>query len=325
MLDRAVSAYPNDGRAMPLSIYPLAVRGLTWPVLKSHEFSTIVQQAANFYTTRIINSQNPIWHWTLVYEYLKDNPQDLVSTLAPYTDYRFLEGFLLANQGQFAEFLFDDLSDDTIGMRSQQPGSPVYPSVFRTSTNYYLGSYIVDNNATPHLQLVTVAGQSGTTVPAFSVVGGTVISGAASFQDQGVFNGALAQTLAVVTDGLGNYFSPIQRNFGGQFLEDVTDLNTSVYPLTIWAYGVKQTPPAYQLLGPGLAIPGSSYQGLYLQWYSQPALPVTALGQFYYRVRLESDSQDIEQFMQQLWTVGGSSGKNGSGMLKLLSSRLARV
>ena len=33
------------------------------------------------------------------------------------------------------------------------------------------------------------------------------------------------QTLSLVTDGAGNFYSPIQRNFGGQFLEDITDLN----------------------------------------------------------------------------------------------------
>lgn len=317
---------------MSLALYPLAVRGLIWPIMKTHEFSTNVQKSRNLFSTRIINSQNPIWHWTLSYDYLKDNPADLVASLAPHTDYRFMEGFLLSLQGQFAEFYFDDLSDDTFGMRSQQPGSISFPSVFRTLTFLYVGSYIVDNNAIPHLQLVTIPGQTGSTIPAFNTGGGTTVSGQVTFTDQGVFNGTLAQQVPLVTDGLGNYYSPIQRNFGGQFLEDITDLNTSVYPITVWAYGVRQTPGIssgsganYEILGPGLAIPGHSYQGMYIQWFSPPTPPITILGQFYFRTCMESDSQDIEQFMQQLWTVGGESSKNGSGMIKVASSRVALI
>lgn len=288
----------------------------------------MVQQAPNFFTTRIINSQNPIWHFTLTYEYLKDNPNDLVTALSPYTDYRYLEGFLLSNQGQFGEFLFDDLSDDTIGMRSQQPGALTYPSVFRTNTSYYTGSYIVDNFSTPSIWLVAVGGKSGSTVPSFNSSAGPVTSGGVTFTYVSGFSGSLAQQIPLVTDGSSiwnDYYSPIQRNFGGQFLEDVTDINTVVYPLTVWANGVKKTSGIdYTLLGPGLAIPGYSYQGMYLKWYAQPTAPITMLGQFYFRVRLESDSQDIEQFMQQLWTMGGSLGK-GSGELKLVSSRTALV
>jgi hypothetical protein len=322
---------------MTLPIYPLSVRGMRWPSLKSGEYSTIVQKAANFYETRIVNSQNPIWHWSLIYEYLKDNPQDLVSSLSPYTDYRYLEGFLLGQQGQFAEFLYDDLTDDVIGLRNNPGGTATYPSAFKVSIYptqqffYPAGSYLVDTGATPHLQLVTIGGISGTTVPSWNQSGGTTTSGTMTVLDQGVFSGSLAQTLPLVTDGAGGYYSPIQRNFGGQFLEDVTDLNLTTYAsLKVWANGYLQTAGVsgvgtYQISGPGLAIPGYSYQGLYIQWWANPATPITALGQFYFRTRLESDSQDIEIFLNELWTIGGESSKNGSGLLKIMSSRVANV
>ena len=51
---------------MTLPIYPLAVRGVRWPKMKTSDFDTIVQSAANKYETRIENTQNPIWHWELV-------------------------------------------------------------------------------------------------------------------------------------------------------------------------------------------------------------------------------------------------------------------
>ena len=314
---------------MTLPIYPQAVRGLTWPVMKAAEWATLVQKAPNFFETRIIQSQNPIWHFTLIYEYLKDNPRDVVAALSPYTDYRFLQGFLMGLQGQFAEFLFDDLYDDTIGMVSQPGSGPSsYPSAFRTNTDFIAGTYVVDNNSTPHVQLVSIGGRTGSTVPAFNTGGGLTISGGVTFQDLGVFSGAFGQQIPLVNDGMPTptYYSPVQRNFGGQFLEDVTDLNTTVYPLTIWANGVQQSSGAnYTLHTGGLAIPGFSFQGDYLTWVTQPTGPITALGQFYFRCRIETDEQDIEQFMQQLWTIGGGSSKSGSGVLKFQSSRIATI
>jgi len=395
---------------MTLSLYPLAVRGLTWPVMKSAEFSTEESEATNFYQNRIVQAQNPRWHFTLSYEYLKDNPQDLVSALSPHTDYRYLQGFLMKLQGKFAEFLFDDLYDDTIGMRSQ-PGGPIAtPSAFKVSTYptqqfyYPLGSYVVDNNGTPHLQRVVQAGVGGSSVPSFNTGGGDTVSGEVIFEDQGVFTPSDAQTLLLVTDASGGItavapnavgtgyvigdrlfvvggggsgailevthlsgsgadglaivdpgtgysttagvtlftfsgsgsgataditvapisYAPIQRNFGGQFLEDVTDLNQTVYTLKVWANGVLLALTTdYTIEGPGLAIPGYSFEGLYLKFTGTPTGPITALCQFYFRVCMESDRQDIEQFMQQLWTIGGASSKNGSGMLQMMSSRVA--
>jgi hypothetical protein len=76
----------------------------------------------------------------------------------------------------------------------------------------------------------------------------------------------LAQ-LALVNDGVGNYYSPLQRNMGGLFAEDVTDLDTSVQPLVVYAAGsLKASGTDYTVGGPGLAIPGHSYVGIYIAW-----------------------------------------------------------
>lgn len=84
-------------------------------------------------------------------------------------------------------------------------------------------------------------------------------------------NAPLAQ-LQVVTDGAGNYYSPLQRTFGGTFYEDITDLNTSDdggSTLAIYADGVLMTGGGvdYTLsTSPGLALPTASYMGLYIKW-----------------------------------------------------------
>jgi hypothetical protein len=133
-----------------------------------------------------------------------------------------------------------------------------------------------------------------------------------------------AAQLQVVNDGLGNYYSPVQRNFGGLFLEDITDLNGAI---TVYDNAVLKTGGGvdYTLAGPGLAIAGSAFEGMYLQWGAAPTGPVTAQFNFYFRCHFEEDTQDFEQFLSQMWTVGGSESKNGSGYLKFCTSKIAEI
>lgn len=307
---------------MTLPIYPTTLRGITWPVMKSPTFDTVVVTAPNGYEWRVPNMQNPRWNWTLTYDYLKDNQSDIVAPASPFTDYRYFQGFLLSLQGKYASFLFSDPSDNSAGANTWQP--PLPPGLVG---NFYPLNYIIIDPA-GHAQKVTTPGVAGTSLPSFNDSGGTTADGAVIWSDQGAFTGSTAQTIPLVTDGT-NYYSPLQRNFGGQFSEDITDLNTTVNPLRIWANGVLQNVGATCTGGtnyvlqpnPGLALPTASYMGLYVKWCAMPTAPITAAFNFYFRCRLESDSQDIEQFMQTVWTIGGSKSKNGQGYLKLMSAR----
>lgn len=302
---------------MSNALYPANVKGLTYTVLKAPEFFTFVQPAPNQYTVRIPQTVNPIWHWKLIYDYVYDNSLSPANTkpYSPYTDLATLMGFFMARSGQFDDFLFTDPDD----------------------------------------------------------------------------NAVTAQTMQVVNDGLGTYYTPIQRWMGGLFYEDVTDLNPlNGSGLVVKANGITQTGGGtnYTFLGPGLAIPGYSFMGMYIKWTNPttngtwqashayllnqtildpaghiqkittagtsgtsqpawndsgstttdntatwtdqgynpgPALPVTATFNFYFRVRFETDQLDFEKFMYQTWTIGGSQGKNGKGMLELISSRTPTV
>jgi hypothetical protein len=249
---------------MTLPIFPSNVRGLTYPVTKTPGFNTVVQSAPNLLATTVAQTYNPAWTWELIYEFLKEDPNDLLSG-STYTDYRLFQGFLLQAQGQANSFLFDDPTDD------------------------YVGPALILGSPNPHAQL------------------------------------------QLVNDGAGNYYSPIQRNFGGQFYEDITDLNGAI---AVYANGILQnsvsggTAGAYTIVGPGLALPGSSYMGLVIKWAAMPTGPINAQFNFYFRVRFPEDKTGISQFSSQHWTIGGSFGGSGSSSamsIMLTSSRPVQV
>jgi hypothetical protein len=313
---------------MTMQIYPAssassAIRGLTFTVIKRPLFNTIVQDAPNFYCTRIGQTRNPSWRWTLLYEVLFNDPANIVNGNAPWTDLQALMGFFMDKFGQQTPFLFDDPDDDSVG-----PG--VTTAGWKASTYYPVSAGLL---VAGHWQKATVAGISGSSAPAFSTAGSHVSEGPSSPQlrwdDQGSGYTAVpnlfAQLPLVQDTSTGLWYSPLQRNLGG-FAEDVTDLNGS---LTLYGNGAVLTGTDAGALSstPGLAIPGASYMGLYIAWTTGyvPTAPVTASFKFYFRVRFETDAIDFEKFVSDLWTIGGSEGTGGAGSITLVSDRPASV
>jgi hypothetical protein len=298
-----------------MMVYPGNIPGLGFTVTKTPEFSTLVQDATNKYSTRLSQYSNPFWHWILVYNFLHDYAWGQFNYVS---ELKTLLGFFNSQQGQFGTFLFNDPSDNYVG-------PALSTATWVPGVMYGLNQGVLD--AANHWQQVTTAGISGATIPTFNDTGGTTGDGSVVWTDRGVYasgfpNCPLAQ-LQVVTDGAGNYYSPIQRTLDGNSYEDITDLNGGI---TVYANGVLQIgyPESgfnYQILGPGLAVPGASFMGMYLKWTAEPAGPITVQFNFYFRTRFETDSQDFEEFLHNIWTIGGDDSRNGSGMLKLCTAR----
>ena len=303
---------------MSNALYPIKVKGLTFTVMKTPEWASIVQKAPSGDSVNISQFQNPLWHFTLVYDYLYDtyySPQN-TQAYAPYTDLQYLLGFFLARRGQADDFLFFDDSDNT--------ASGVRSGVWQASHNYVVGTVIIDYFG--HAQMVTIAGTSGSLIPLFSAIGGTTVDGSVTWKDQGYYPLGYPfapAPLPLLTDTAGNYYSPIQRSVGGQFSEDVTDLVPGT--LQVYQAGTPVSPGAYSVQGPGLALPGASFAGLFLKWNAAPASSITATFQFYFRTRFEGDTQDFERWAGGLWTIGGESAKNGTGYIKLVTYRPPNV
>ena len=82
------------------------IRGLAWNIVKTPTFSTEIQESLAGREVRIQNFQNPIWEFTLTYEYLLNDPRFRDEN--EQTPLETLVGFFLARGGQFDDFLLNE-------------------------------------------------------------------------------------------------------------------------------------------------------------------------------------------------------------------------
>lgn len=82
------------------------IRGLAWTIVKTPTFSTEIQESLTGREVRIQNFQNPVWEYTLTYEYLLNDPKFRDEN--EQTPLETLVGFFLARGGQFDDFLLNE-------------------------------------------------------------------------------------------------------------------------------------------------------------------------------------------------------------------------
>ncbi|HEY1257782.1 MAG TPA: DUF2460 domain-containing protein [Stellaceae bacterium] len=90
-----------------IGIFP-ALPGLAWSVTKVPTFQTRIQRAVSGRELRALDYPFPLWQFSLVFDFLRDDPA------AGYNELRTLAGFYLACRGAFSTFLYDDPTDDTV-------------------------------------------------------------------------------------------------------------------------------------------------------------------------------------------------------------------
>jgi len=82
------------------------IAGLGWSLSKTPTFSTEVQESLAGREVRVQNFRNPIWEFTLGYEYLHNDPARRDEN--GQTPLEALTGFYLARGGQFDDFLVNE-------------------------------------------------------------------------------------------------------------------------------------------------------------------------------------------------------------------------
>jgi uncharacterized protein (TIGR02217 family) len=85
-------------------VFP-ALPGLAWSVTKAPTFQTRIQRAVSGRELRAVDYPNPLWQFTLIFAFLRDNPG------AGLDELRTLMGFFMSCQGASGTFLFEDPSD----------------------------------------------------------------------------------------------------------------------------------------------------------------------------------------------------------------------
>jgi uncharacterized protein (TIGR02217 family) len=81
-------------------------RGLAWEIKKNPTFNTDIQSSLAGREVRIQNFQNPIWEFTLSYEYLLNDPKFRDEN--EQTPLEAVIGFFLARGGMFDDFLLNE-------------------------------------------------------------------------------------------------------------------------------------------------------------------------------------------------------------------------
>lgn len=139
-------------------IFP-ALAGLGWQMVKTPVWSTIVQRSANGRELRSALYANPLWEFSLTFEFLRAGAEQ---------EYQQLIGLFNISKGMFGTFLFSDPTDNTV---TDQPfgsgnGSQILFPLSRTIGTFAEPIAAVDG--TPIIKA------GGTQITAFTIANGLV-------------------------------------------------------------------------------------------------------------------------------------------------------
>lgn len=89
--------------------------GLGFSVHKEPQFSTRIQRAVSGRELRVVDQPNPIWIFTLVFNFLRDQwyVRQAGGLGVGYDELETLMGFFLGQQGSFTAFYFNDPTDNS--------------------------------------------------------------------------------------------------------------------------------------------------------------------------------------------------------------------
>ena len=267
-------------------VFP-SLPGLTWNVVKAPTFQTRIQRAVSGRESRTLDYPYPLWQFTLVFEFLRDNPA------AGYDELRTLMGFFMLAQGAFGSFLFQDPTDYTV------TGAPAWATISGAmpaadGTGYVVGDALtvtggsVPANGSPCTLTVSSIGVAG-------AITGLTVAGPGQYTQ-------LPPDVAAVAGGSGSGGSAnltgsnvvqLARPFGtanaGGFLEPIIAPNAVS---AVYINGIAQT--GWILGNNGLV--------------TLPAAPtatqaVTADLTYYFLCRFIDDRYDFNNFMFRLWEL----------------------
>src|SRR5215813_12655610 len=123
-------------------IFP-ALPGLAWSVTKSPTFQTRIQRTVSGRELRALDYPYPLWQFTLVFDFLRDNPA------AGHDELRTLMGFFMLCQGAFGTFLFQDPAGYSVDAMTGLVTFNVAPAsglIITADYSYYFRCRFIDDS-----------------------------------------------------------------------------------------------------------------------------------------------------------------------------------
>lgn len=249
--------------------------GLVFPVTQKPLFSTNIQPHTSGRETRTSYWENPLWEFTLSYDYL---PNPAVRD----SDYKKIVGFFLARKGSFETFLFYNRDDQYVVNGYLGTGdASTAQFVFAKEWNLHLEAIgYVDTTAEYHIYVE--ADQAGVVASDSFTISHAALSDVSIIV---TVNGTVFTPTASVTPAAGQYHQ------AGQVFTFHTGSYNGMPVVIHYKYE---------------AIPGTDYSvGLPNSLIFSGAPPVGAIitGSFRYAyiVRFGDDSAEFDQFMDKLY------------------------
>jgi uncharacterized protein (TIGR02217 family) len=134
------------------AVFP-SLSGLTWPVLKTPRFSTLIQTGADMSELRATFTDQPVYDITLTYDLLRSGAQ---------AEFQSLCGFFEARAGAFDNFLFTDATDSQVSNQVFGIGTGAEAN-FQLIRSLGTGNAVVKNlNGAPTITVNNVTNSSYT-------------------------------------------------------------------------------------------------------------------------------------------------------------------
>lgn len=284
-----------DGPFMSNAVFP-ALKGLTWTVHKAPGFMTLTAKHSSGRQTRSALMANPIWTFTLTYEFLADRTSGL-------TDLKTLLGFFLARQGAFDTFLYQDASTPdfclTGATMATADGVTLQWPLVRAMSSFE--EPIGQLDTTVLASFANTAVNTGTNLVNVANHGLTADVGPVAISTTGTVPGGLSVNTTywlAVPDANHFGFATSKANAIAGTLITLTSQGTGTHKvardIAVYDNGTLLDKTSYSITMPNQLV---------FVVAPSAAHAITADFQFFYVCHFTTDSQDYEEFASRLWTL----------------------
>ena len=268
-----------------MNVFPV-LPGLAWSVTKTPEFKGRKQTGISGRELRLLDQALPIWHFKLVYEFLRDG--------GGFDELRTLMGFFAQQQGSFQAFLFAAPGDNQVAGQALPAASMVLQSAAPNAggTAYVVGDQVQPAVGSGTAALLQVTGISGGAITGLAVLSGGAYSLVAVNNvalSGGSGSGATANLSWLTTTQLVRTMGVLLPS--GGLVEPIVAPDTVSQ---LYYNGMRQS---------GWSVDGDTGIVTLAAPFTGPQPAISADFTYWFRCRFEDDQQDFENFMYQLWSL----------------------